>query len=86
MRDGEPDSPSRGSVLGTGVLLFALCVIAILAVCFNMSAQSSSSHPSSASGVIRSIDEASSIVSIELSERGTMRLTPRRSAVVPIWG
>lgn len=37
MRDGEPDSPSRGSVLGTGVLLFALCVIAILAVCFNMS-------------------------------------------------
>lgn len=68
MRDGEPDSPSHGSVLGTGVLLFALCVIAILAVCFNMSGQSSSSHPSSASGVIRSIDEASSIVSIELSD------------------
>lgn len=68
MCEAESDTRSHGGVLGTGILLFALCVIAILAVCFNMSGQSSSSQLSSASGVIRSIDESSSIMSIELTD------------------
>lgn len=67
MKDRDDRQASGLGPLGIGAILFAACIAVILLVASRISLSGTSSHLSSASGVIRSIDSEKSLASIELT-------------------